>query len=109
MTSLSKNSQQAGDTNKGDHRDLSPGSPQIWIQAHAMHWNITKVLILLQDYTYPTPSHKIKSMLNKEPLLLEYNNQDGHATWYPRYLYLTLHHLPMSKLAQVKKETNFIS
>ena len=48
-------------------------------------------------------------MLNKEPLLLKYINQGGHATWYPRYLCLTVHHPPMPILAQVNKATGFIS
>ena len=48
-------------------------------------------------------------MLNKEPLFLQYNNQGGHATWYPRYLCLTVHHLPMSKLAQVNEATDSLA
>ena len=68
MTSLSQNSQQAGSTDQGNHRNRSPGLPQIRIQAHTMHWNITKFVLLPQETPTQVPAIKIKSMLNKEIL-----------------------------------------
>ena len=55
--------------------------------------------------TYPASSHKNKVNAEQRTPLLQYNNQGGHATWYPRYLCLTVHHLPMSQLAQVNQAT----
>ena len=46
----------------------SPGLPQIRIQAHTMHWNITKFVLLLKETPTQIPAIKIKSMLNKELL-----------------------------------------
>ena len=71
MMSLSQNSQQAGSTDQGDHRNRSPGPPQIRIQAHAIALEHNKIRTFLPQET-PTkiPVIKIKSMLNKELLLL---------------------------------------
>ena len=70
--SLSRNSQKADSTNQGDHRNRSPRLPQILIQAQAMHWKITNFFIVVQETPIQLPTIKPKSMLNKEPLLLQY-------------------------------------
>ena len=74
-----------------------------------MHWNITKFVLFTPGNTYPESSHKSQIDAEQRTPLLQYTNQGGHATWYPRYLCLTVHHPLMSKLAQVNKATKFIS
>ena len=74
-----------------------------------MHWNITEIPHFTPGNTYPAPSHIILVNAEQRTPLLQYINQGGHATWYPRYLCLTVHHPPMSILAQVNKATSFIS
>ena len=68
-----------------------------------------KILNFTPGNTYPAPSHKTSVNGEQRTPLLQYNNQGGHTTWYPRHLCLTVHHPPMSKLAQVNKATSFIS
>ena len=75
-----------------------------------MHWNITKILIfLLQETTTQIPAIINQIDAEQRNPLLQYTNQGGHATWYPRYLCLTVHHPPMSNMVQVSKATEFIS
>ena len=68
MTSLSQNSKQQVALTKvtieTDHQDR----PRIWIQADAVHWNITKFLILLQETPTQPSVTKTQLMLKKEPL-----------------------------------------
>ena len=53
--------------------------------------------------------HKNQIDADQRTPLLQYTNQGGHSTWYPRYLCLTIHQPPMSDLVQVSKTTKFIS
>ena len=105
MTSLSKNSKQQGQLIKATTETDCQDRPKFRHRQEAKHWNITKIQNFFQQYLLGYPAMETESMLNKAPLLLQYNNQGGHATWYPRYLCLTVHHLPMSKLAQVYAAT----
>ena len=73
----------------------------------AKHWNITKSMkfFFSPSSTTKIPSHRYKVNAEQSTLFLQYNNQGGHATWYPRSLCSHVHHPPMSKLAQVNKAT----
>ena len=72
----------------------------------AKHWNITKIynfFFPLYSSTTKIPSHRNKVNAEQSTPLLQYNNQGGHAIWYPRYLCSIVHRPPMSKLAQVNE------
>ena len=86
------------ETDRQDH-------PKIWIQAHAMHWNITN-FFFHHPRKHP-PSHQPDA--EQRTPLLQYVNKGGHTTWYPRYLCLTVHHPPISVLSQVNRATKFTS
>ena len=106
MTSLSQNSKQLEAlikvTTEAGHQDRSNSDTR----QDAKHWNITKsVKFFLSVAPAPIPSHRNKVNAEQSTPLLQYNNQGGHATGYPRYLCLIVHHPPMSKLAQVNKTT----
>ena len=75
---------------------------------HALAHN-KNYFISTSGNTYPATSHKNQIDAEQRTPLLQYINQGGHATWYPRYLCLTVHHPRMSNLVQVSKATNIIS
>ena len=77
------------------------------IRQDAKHWNITKSInFFFFSVVLPQiPSHRNKVNAEQSTLSLQYNNQGGHATWYPRYLCLIVYHPPMCKLVPVNKAT----
>ena len=66
--SLSQNLKQQGTLIKATIETDRQDRPRFGYRQDAMHWNITKFLILLQETPTQPPVTKTQSMLNKEPL-----------------------------------------